>query len=133
MTEAPVSIMKPMRWPSIRPSVAKWPRASWGTLRLREAAWPVLSGIAAKRTDGVAEAGAGAILSASCAMKVPRPIMIAAKIIMLRITPLSIADPADFTMVVSKLRPAAIRAGGNFGEKDERTVNKLITGGKHRV
>ncbi|MGY4329131.1 hypothetical protein ACVWWG_003548 [Bradyrhizobium sp. LB7.2] len=37
---------------------------------------------------GTDVAEAELILSAICAMKVPRPIMIAAKIIMLRITPL---------------------------------------------
>ena len=56
--------------------------------------------------------------------------MIAAKIIMLRMTPLSIADSPDFTTVASKLRPAANRASGNFGEKDERRVNEFIAGAK---
>src|SRR3984957_1451460 len=60
-------------------------------LRLRRLASEVVSDATANRTDGVADAGAGVILSAICAMKVPSPIMIAAKIIMLRITPLSIA------------------------------------------
>jgi hypothetical protein len=79
--------MKPMRWPSIRPSVWKWPRVSRAMLRLRPPE-AVLSWIAAKAVFGVAACAglAAVILSASCAMKVPRPIITAAKIIMLRMT-----------------------------------------------
>jgi hypothetical protein len=54
-------------------------------LRLRPPAGAVDATATVRGTD-VAEAEL--ILSAICAMKVPRPIMIAAKIIMLRITPL---------------------------------------------
>jgi hypothetical protein len=101
-------------------------------LRLRRSVLVVVSGVTAMRTDGVAEAGAGVILSAICAMKVPRPIMIAAKIIMLRITPLStavfqFAAPTDFITNGVDLTFVTHRAGGNFGQKDERRVNELIT------
>ena len=54
--EAPVSTMKPMRWPSIRPSVWKWPRASRGMLRLREPAGATVSTAAAFRGTVLASA-----------------------------------------------------------------------------
>src|ERR1700684_2403501 len=100
-------------------------------LRLRRLASAVVSDATANRVAGVAEAGAGVILSAICAMKVPRPIMIAAKIIMLRITPLSIAvfkfaAPADFITNGVDLTFVTHRASGNFGKKDERRVSVLI-------
>ena len=72
--------MKPMRWPSMRPSVRKWPRASRGMLRLRPPACADRLGSGGFRDAVVAEADAGVILSAICAMKVPRPIRKAAKI-----------------------------------------------------
>jgi hypothetical protein len=59
--------------------------------------------------------------------------MIAAKIIMLRMTPLSIARFTDFNTTATKLRPAANREGGNFGEKDERRVNNSSRGAGHVV
>src|SRR5579871_3845315 len=59
-------------------------------------------------------------------MKVPRPIMIAAKIIMLRMTLLALARFADFITRATNPRPVANREGGNFGEKDERRVNRAI-------
>jgi hypothetical protein len=46
---------------------------------------------------------------------------------MLRITPLSIDCPTNSNTGVMKLRPAAHDAGGNFGEKDERRVNEVVT------
>jgi hypothetical protein len=79
--------MNSMRWPSMRPSVAKWPRGSRGMLRLRLPACATVAAGATFREAVVAEAGAGVILSAICAMKVPRQIMMAAMIIMLRMTP----------------------------------------------
>jgi hypothetical protein len=54
--------------------------------RLRPPAGAVAATATVVRGADVAEAEL--ILSAICAMKVPRPIMMAAKIIMLRITPL---------------------------------------------
>src|ERR1700727_3486546 len=78
-------------------------------LRLRRLASEVVSDATANRTDGVADAGVGAILSAICAMKVPSPIKIAAKIIMLRITPLSIAW--------SPHRPTPSRSRRNFDRR----------------
>src|SRR3984885_595209 len=78
-------------------------------MMLRRPASDVVSGVTAERADGVAEAGVGAILSAICAMKVPSPIMIAAKIIMLRITPLSIAW--------SPHRPTPSRSRRNFDRR----------------
>src|ERR1700689_1043997 len=106
-------------------------------LRLRRPASNVVSGVTANRAEGLAEAGCGAILSALCAMKVPSPIMIAAKIIMLRITPLSIEATligtsdspllAYLITATTKLRPTVRHTGGNLGEKDERRVNETIT------
>src|ERR1700722_12781063 len=78
-------------------------------LRLRRLASEVVSDATANRTDGVADAGAGVILSAICAMKVPSPIMIAAKIIMLRITSLSIAG--------SPHEPTSSRSRRNFDRR----------------
>src|SRR3984885_13327031 len=78
-------------------------------LRLRRPASAVASDTTANRAAGVAEAGAGVILSAICAMKVPSPIMIAAKIIMLRITPLSIAG--------SPHEPTPSRSRRNFDRR----------------
>jgi hypothetical protein len=52
-------------------------------------------------------ASAGAILSAICAIRVPRPAMMAAKIIMLRITPHSIRTP-DITTLAAKSRLTAV-------------------------
>src|SRR5271167_4136615 len=93
-------------------------------LRLRIPACAIVSaGIAFDAAAGVADAGAGVILSAICAMKVPSPIMIAAKIIMLRMTPHPIRGTADMIMPAGKLRPTVPGAGCNFGEKDERSVN----------
>ena len=53
----------------------------------------------------ISPAGAGVILSAISAMKVPMAIMIAAKTIMLRIRKTR-SETADFTMPARKLRPA---------------------------
>src|SRR6202022_5177974 len=66
--------------------------------RLRGPACPTVSTGVAFRAD-VAGGGAAVILSAICAMKVPRPIMIAAKIKMLRITPHSMRS------AISPLKP----------------------------
>ena len=63
-------------------------------------------------------ASAGVILSAICAIKVPRPAMKAAKIIMLRITPHSIRTP-DITTLAAKPRLTAVVKGCHFDEKDE--------------
>src|ERR1700751_4843992 len=71
------------------------------------------------------EAEAGAILSAICAMKVPRPDRMAAVITMLRITPTSHSQKADADFTTSpatgRLRAAGQRC--HFREKDERSVN----------
>src|SRR5437588_7150997 len=55
----------------------------------------------------VAEAAAGDILSAICAMKVPRPIRMAAKIIRLRMTPHTRFRAADITTSAAKPRLTA--------------------------
>src|SRR4051812_19395548 len=52
----------------------------------------------------VAEAAAGDILSAICAMKVPRPTRMAAKIIRLRMTPHTRFRVADITTTAAKPR-----------------------------
>jgi len=74
-------------------------------------------------TTGVAEAGAGANLSAICAMKVPRPARIAAVIRMLRMTPRFEDTKDDFS--TQGATPRLSRAGQArlFREKDERSVN----------
>src|SRR4051794_3850730 len=54
-------------------------------LRLRLLACPIVSAMAPCRGALVAEAGASVILSANCAMNVPRPTITAANISMLRI------------------------------------------------
>src|SRR6266404_5332699 len=72
-------------------------------------------------------AWAGVILSAICAMMVPRPTMKAAKIMMLRITPHSV-ETRRYHHVPGK---AATNGGGegcHFDEKDERSVNRVPRG-----
>src|SRR5580704_4846525 len=71
----------------------------------------------------LAEADDGVIRSASCAMKVPRPIRIAAKIIMLRMTPQTRFVDRRFHHTGPLRATNAIGASGHFGEKDERSVN----------
>src|SRR5579872_4760204 len=93
-------------------------------LRLREAARATVSVAMASRAEGVADAGGVTILSANCAMKVPSPIMIAAKIIMLRMTPHSTEGTVDITTSVRNLRPAQPGASRHFDEKDERSLNR---------
>src|SRR5262249_28332731 len=128
-TEAPVSTMKAMRWPSTRPSVRKWPRLSRGMERLRSpactavAAGAELRPMVAAEADALAAAGRGDILSAICAMKVPRPIRIAAKIIMLRMTPQTRFARRRFQHAGPKRATNGIRASCHFGEKDEQSVN----------
>ena len=71
----------------------------------------------------VASAGVGAvILSAICAMIVPRAIMTAAKIMRLRIyaTP---DQTSNIIMSPAKPRLSAHGEGGHFDQKDERRVN----------
>jgi hypothetical protein len=111
--------MKSMRWPSMRPSVAKWPRASRGMLRLRPPAWATVTAFC---EAGVAEADAGVILSAIFAMKVPRPIRMAAMTRMLRMTPPT-SGLADFTTPAAQPRLTTTKQPCHFGEKDERSVN----------
>jgi hypothetical protein len=98
-------------------------------LKVRKPACATVAGPTEVRTGFVAKAVAGVILSAICAMKVPSPIMIAAKIIMLRMTPLSTAVRADFIMAAKKLRPMARRVVRNLGEKGERRVNEGYAAG----
>jgi hypothetical protein len=64
----------------------------------------------------VEPAGVGVILFAISAMIVPRQIMNAARIIILRITPHSIGGNADITTPGTNFRPAAPDAGHHFGE-----------------
>src|ERR1700716_2005079 len=65
-------------------------------------------GATASTTEAVlASAGVAAILSAICAMIVPRPTMNAAKIIMLRITPHSIRGTCNITTSAAKPRLTA--------------------------
>ncbi len=125
MTDAPVSTMKPMRWPSIRPSVWKWPRASRGMLRLRVLACATVSVPAVFREAVLASAGVPAvILSAICAMKVPRPTMKAAKIIRLRITPHSTGEPGDITTPATKPRLTAAAKAAILAKR----MSEVLTG-----
>jgi hypothetical protein len=71
----------------------------------------------------LASAGvAGVILSAICAMTVPRKAIKAAKIIRLRMKPHPIG-PREFTTPAAKPRRPAGREGCHFDEKDDRSVN----------
>src|SRR3984957_17942885 len=114
--------MKPMRWPSIRPSVSKWPRESRGMLMLREPACATVAATAA--LGDTLWASAGAILSAICAIRVPRPAMKAAKIMMLRITPHSIRT-ADITTLAAKSR---LTAAGDAAILTKRMSEALTRG-----
>src|SRR5450631_3470109 len=67
-------------------------------------------------------ASAGVILSAICAMMVPRPIMKAAKIIRLRITPHSKQDP-QYHHIRAQAATSSGGEGCHFDEKDEGSVN----------
>src|SRR5579871_2685646 len=80
---------------------------------------------AAPLGGAVAEAVGSVIFSAICAMKVPRPAMMAAAIKILRITPrsLKLTLAADFIMPAETRPPNGARQGAHFGEKDERSVN----------
>jgi hypothetical protein len=93
--------------------------------RLRAPACDTVSATEAFRTEAasVAAAGAGVALSAVCAMKVPRPTRIAAKINMLRIAPHQIRGFADHIMPAGKVRPTMPGEASDFAEKDERSVN----------
>src|SRR5512144_1680034 len=71
---------------------------------------------------GADVADAELILSAICAMKVPRPIMTAAMIIMLRITPLP-GRKLDFITRRARPRARPRQSRCHFDEKDERRVN----------
>src|SRR6516162_1819893 len=89
-------------------------------LRLR----PPTCGAAATATvvRGADVAEAELILSAICAMNVPRPIMMAAKITMLRMTPLT-NRKLDLTTPSALPRAMLWPERRHFAEKDERTVN----------
>jgi hypothetical protein len=74
----------------------------------------------AAETDVLVAAGRDDILSAICAMKVPRPIRIAAKIIMLRMTPRTQRSfNQAFQHAGQKRATNGVRAPCHFGEKDE--------------
>src|ERR1700730_4727392 len=93
-------------------------------LRLRMPACTGVSMGTAFLATAVAEAGAGDILSAICAMKVPRPARMAAVIKMLRMTPHTPGSSTrDLTMPAAILRRSSAGRGRHFGEKDERRVN----------
>jgi len=85
---------------------------------------PLAGGVVTTATVvcGADVAEAELILSAICAMNVPSPIMMAAKIIMLRITPLA-ARKLDFTTRRACPRAKPGTELRHFDEKDERTVN----------
>src|ERR1700738_2425774 len=88
-------------------------------LRLRPSLCPTVStGLEATW----ALAACGVILSAICAMKVPRPTMMAAKIMMLRITPHSIRG-RQYDHASRKTANTGRTSGCYFDEKDERSVN----------
>src|SRR5581483_8300969 len=93
---------------------------SRGMLRLRLPAGAVVA--IATVACGTEVADAELILSAICAMNVPRPIITAAKIIMLRIIPLP-SRTLDFTTRRARLRAMPRQGRRHFDEKDERTVN----------
>src|SRR6266576_3649081 len=91
----------------MRPSVWKWPRASRGRLMLRMPVGAPVSTAAELTVAVLASAGVAVILSAICAMMVPRPTMIAARIIMLRMTPHSPKDARYQTSATKpRLKPA---------------------------
>src|SRR6516225_4062188 len=73
----------------------------------------------------VADAGAGVILLAICAMKVPRPAMTAAMITMLRMTPHQIRTVIKIDFITEATTPGLRRRRQSlhFREKDERNVN----------
>src|ERR1700738_4595328 len=75
-------------------------------LRLRRPLCPTVSTAGAFRVV-VASAGVAVILSAICAMMVPRPTMNAARIIMLRITPHSIRGTCNITTSAARPRLTA--------------------------
>src|SRR6516162_7506513 len=93
--------------------------------RLRTPACDTVSGRDAFRAEaeGVAAERGGVILSAICAITVPRPIKIAAKTNMLRIASHPISGFADHIMPAWKVRPTMPGEASDFAEKDERSVN----------
>ena len=96
--------MKLTRWPLIRASVRKWPRLSGVRLMLRTSDGAcVASSRATIVFGGFGAAAAAVIRSASCAMKLPSPIMTAAKIIRLRMTPL-LATGRPHNMITAAAR-----------------------------
>src|SRR5215208_6137822 len=110
----------------MRPSARKCPRKSRGMLKLRDAVRPTVS-LGTFLAAVLASAGVVAvILSAICAIIVPRPIMTTAKIMRLRITPHPNATPEQTRRYHHVLRQAAMNTDGeasHFDEKDERRVN----------
>src|SRR5664279_5829078 len=91
-------------------------------LMLRE---PACATVAATAALGDALwASAGVILSAICAIRVPRPAMKAAKIIMLRITPHSVRTP-DITTLAAKSRLTTVGKAAILTKR----MSEVLTGG----
>src|SRR4051794_40294550 len=111
-----------MRWPSMRPSVRKCPRKSRPILTLRDPPCPTVSAAPFRTLEWASAGVVAVILSAICAMIVPRPTMTAAKIVRLRIYEI-LDGAADITMSAVKPRLHAGGEGGHFDEKDERSLN----------
>src|SRR5215469_5444209 len=94
-------------------------------LRLRPAAWAGATAavLATAVVVVVAEADVGVILSASCAMKVPRPSMTAAKMMMVRMTLQPASVGWRFHHSGQERATNGTRASRHFGENGERSVN----------
>src|SRR5260370_26844648 len=114
----------------MRPSVRKWPRASRGMLRLRGLACATVVSLgAARRWAVVAAAGGGVMWSAICAINRPRPIMMAAMVMMLRITPHSVPKTCRYHHAIGQTATNIGNGRVHFGEKDERSVNAHVPRG----
>src|SRR3954454_10706220 len=111
-----------MRWPSMRPSVRKCPRKSRPMLTLRDPPCPTVSAAPFRTLEWASAGVVAVILSAICAMIVPRPTMTAAKIVRLRIYDI-LDGAADIITSAVKPRLHAVGEGGHFDEKDERSLN----------
>src|SRR6478735_12120876 len=112
----------------MRASVWKWPRASGKIEMLRPAAGIAAAATVTSLRGALASAGAGLIRSAIPAISTPAPAMTAANNRMSRITPLThVPGTADLTTPSAKPRLSHGDEGRHFGEKDERSVNGLLS------
>ena len=95
-------------------------------LRLRRPLGAGVSAGAAFRRAVLASAGVAVILSAICAMMVPRPIMKAAKIIIIRITPHSIRGTRNITTSAAKPRPIAASKPTIFAKRMSEALTEAF-------